>query len=430
MMFVVMTNDRIGEGAGPHDRRTAEDFCRSALIWLLEGEGSDEPKQEVTVNEQEQSSTGEDWASAATRRRTRRSELVTALSVSHRSRDLTPLASQLSVIARSPALDLARQTQRLQGLWRSPAFANPISSPMAGIAKAVLPTFELSRIRFSALETFKTYPILSRPGFSETLRSQSLVWKGAPFVAIRDLVGPPQHLDQLQVVVGGLLRRWSALADVDTELAGALARAALAAAFRAREAVLHGRVDDLDHFITNWLDQQPTSWRRDAVAMVLLDGEWIPDESASVGSRVLKHIKQLTTREARNHKFLAETQLGGRRVIMLDQPVKLESGQLGVLADKLVDPSTRDGAPIDLEWDNRIDRLLRRLRPDEQHVVLALGDGAGDTWTAAAVAVGLPAEYGERVRRKCKRVRNEIELRAAGRDERTADRGLSSRDGR
>lgn len=41
---------------------------------------------------------------------------------------------------------------------------------------------------------------------------------------------------------------------------------------RARDAVLHGRLDEVVAFIDDWLDQEPTSWRRDAVVMVLLDG--------------------------------------------------------------------------------------------------------------------------------------------------------------
>jgi hypothetical protein len=80
-------------------------------------------------------------------------------------------------------------------------------------------------------------------------------------------------------MVGGLFRRWSDLSHLRVGLFRALAPAGLWAAMRARDAVLHGRMGEVDAFIEDWLDQRPTSWRRDAVVMVLLDGEWIPEDT-------------------------------------------------------------------------------------------------------------------------------------------------------
>ncbi|MFG3517674.1 hypothetical protein [Streptomyces bobili] len=55
--------------------------------------------------------------------------------------------------------------------------------------------------------------------------------------------------------------------------------------------------------------------------------------------------------------------------------------------------------------DERLDRVLHALLPDEQRVVLAYAEGEGITWTEAAAVAGAadPEAFGERVRRKAKR---------------------------
>jgi hypothetical protein len=137
------------------------------------------------------------------------------------------------------------------------------------------------------------------------------------------------------------------------------------------------------------------------------------------GPAVLGDIKRLVTKEARNHKWLAETQLRGYPVLMLDQPVP-RAGQAPItLAEVVADPATKDGVLINTGFaDDRLNRLLVHLKPEEQRVVLAYGEG--DTWECAAVAAGLPPEYGERVRRKCKRVRDELARRASASNDRSA----------
>lgn len=239
---------------------------------------------------------------------------------------------------------------------------------------------------------------------------------------IADVVRPLQ--DSLQQMVNGLFHLWSAVAGFGVGLARALARAAIFAAMRARDAALHGRLDEVDAFIEDWLDQEPTSWRRDAVVMVLLDGQWIPADPEVGGRAVLGQIKRLTSKEARNHKWMAETQLRGYPVLMLDQPVPRAGGTQVSMAEIVADPATKDGLPIGLGFtDDRLNRLLGHLQSDEQRVVLAYGDGENETWESAAVAVGLAPEYGERVRRKCKRVRAELARRAAVSSDRAAQRG-------
>jgi hypothetical protein len=65
--------------------------------------------------------------------------------------------------------------------------------------------------------------------------------------------------------------------------------------------------------------------------------------------------------------------------------------------------------------DERLNAVLRVLKPAERQAVFAYAEGEGTTWTEAAAAVGAPdpAAFGERVRRKAKRLAAEQRRRAA-----------------
>jgi hypothetical protein len=67
--------------------------------------------------------------------------------------------------------------------------------------------------------------------------------------------------------------------------------------------------------------------------------------------------------------------------------------------------------------DERLNRVLRVLDSDERAVVFAYARGEGTTWTEAAAAVGAahPEAFGERVRRKAKRLADEQKRRLAQR---------------
>ncbi|MFD5015374.1 hypothetical protein [Streptomyces chartreusis] len=71
--------------------------------------------------------------------------------------------------------------------------------------------------------------------------------------------------------------------------------------------------------------------------------------------------------------------------------------------------------------DERLNRVLRGLDSTEQQVLFAYAEGEGTTWTEAAAAVGAsdPEAFGERVRRKAKRLAAEqarrVLLRGRGR---------------
>ncbi|MFK0055196.1 hypothetical protein ACIQSN_23435 [Streptomyces sp. NPDC091025] len=64
--------------------------------------------------------------------------------------------------------------------------------------------------------------------------------------------------------------------------------------------------------------------------------------------------------------------------------------------------------------DERLNRLLRGLDPAERAVVVAYAEGEGTTWAEAATSAGIadPDAFGERVRRKCKRLAAEQARRA------------------
>ncbi|MGW7729447.1 hypothetical protein [Streptomyces canus] len=65
--------------------------------------------------------------------------------------------------------------------------------------------------------------------------------------------------------------------------------------------------------------------------------------------------------------------------------------------------------------DERLNTVLAKLAPAERAVVFAYAEGEGTTWTEAASAVGAadPEVFGERVRRKAKRLAGEQRRRAA-----------------
>ncbi|MFJ4790815.1 hypothetical protein [Streptomyces sp. NPDC088794] len=67
--------------------------------------------------------------------------------------------------------------------------------------------------------------------------------------------------------------------------------------------------------------------------------------------------------------------------------------------------------------DERLNRVLRGLDPAERRVVFAYAEGAGTTWTEAAAVAGAaePEGFGERVRRKARRLAAEQVRRIAQR---------------
>jgi len=217
--------------------------------------------------------------------------------------------------------------------------------------------------------------------------------------------------------VAASLHQWSDLAQFGGGQARDWAAAALYAALDARDAVIHG--EDVDWFIERWLRQPVTPWRRDAVAMVLLDDDWIPAAEAAVVSPVgvLDDIKIRASHEARNHKLLGQTQIGGRLLDTLDRTVPSRSGPVLLLSETVADPRMLDAGFLgtgQAGWtDRRLDRLVQELDPEERKIVDAYANGgSGGSWAEAATTLGLDGPRGESVRRKCKRLAAELKRQA------------------
>jgi hypothetical protein len=90
-----------------------------------------------------------------------------------------------------------------------------------------------------------------------------------------------------------------------------------------------------------------------------------------------------------------------------------ESGLL-TLADTIADPVTVEATVFEHDdaWDDlRIARVLAMLSPDEGRVAAAYSASDDVTWGAAAHASNMPASFGERVRRKLRRLGRQFAAR-------------------
>lgn len=99
----------------------------------------------------------------------------------------------------------------------------------------------------------------------------------------------------------------------------------------------------------------------------------------------------------------------GKRTLLLSQQVGADL----TVQDLLVDGLTAEAAAlVDELIDSRLAVVLRALNGEE----LALARewaGTRDSWAQAALELGLPVAFGERVRRKLKRLGRQCEERAS-----------------
>lgn len=212
-----------------------------------------------------------------------------------------------------------------------------------------------------------------------------------------------------------LFRGWRQIADVGLGLMRRIAQVALAAALRARDAVLHGEDEPVANFIERWLGLTATPERIDAVSAALLEEGW--DTSADDLGRLLSDLKRRTRRQARVLKPIWDTRLNYRRVGLLDQPVVNGNGTLRPVADLVRDLQTTEDLALADMWDHEqhLRHVLDRLKPDELDITNLYAHHAQFTWAEAARAAGVPnpVAMGERVRRKLKRLGKEQERRLA-----------------
>jgi hypothetical protein len=214
--------------------------------------------------------------------------------------------------------------------------------------------------------------------------------------------------------LSGLFRQWREVADIGFGLIRRLAQAALAAALRARTAVLYGQDEPVADFIARWLGLRVTPERIEAVSAALLEEGWDTNVVNSP-EQLLSDLKKRTRRQARVLRPIWETQLNNRPIGLLDQPSVTRTVTLSTPADLVRDPqSTEDLALCDMwEQQQRLRHVLDRLKPDERDVTNLYAQHPQLTWADAARAAGAadPAAMGERVRRKLRRLGEEDKRR-------------------
>ncbi|MEU6965033.1 hypothetical protein [Streptomyces chrestomyceticus] len=201
-----------------------------------------------------------------------------------------------------------------------------------------------------------------------------------------------------------------ALAKTDRCWPSPPTRTALLAAMSARNAAIEGDGAAVDAFSRTWLGlSQPERWR-EAVEMALL-GDWVlalGDGSAS-DPAVIRMLSQHTSVAHRQLQPLWERRIRGKRVALLSTPV----GQDQTLGDLLTNPRSAENVALSGTYsDGRLAVVLRGLRREEAGVATGWAH-TGATWERAAADQRLPAAYGERVRRKLKRLGAQHTGRAA-----------------
>jgi hypothetical protein len=180
-----------------------------------------------------------------------------------------------------------------------------------------------------------------------------------------------------------------------------LGRAALRLAVSAKQAVLRGDVDAVRWFVRHWLNFTcvPATLVDAASAVLLDESAWMPAEDAAVGYDPRQRLRALTITAHRNHRLIGNTQLCGRRVWSLDEPVPIGSGDVKVPRVELV-PSPP--LPCDEITDPRLIRLLGELSERERRILWAwLNEGS---WYAAAESCGATRAEANNVRRKVNRL--------------------------
>ncbi|MFJ3513187.1 hypothetical protein [Streptomyces luteogriseus] len=180
----------------------------------------------------------------------------------------------------------------------------------------------------------------------------------------------------------------------------------LVSALEGQQAAVHGDNQVLDKVARSLLGiRNPRAgyWREAASTALMSD--WVPlihEENASL--LVPQHLKRETDTVNKRLQPLWERKVNGRRVDLLDSPTA-EGLTVGDLAASTAEP---DQEYLRTSIDEpRVRSVLAALDPDEREVALAYArNPTVRTWTEAAEAVGRaqPEQFGERVRRKLKRL--------------------------
>lgn len=186
----------------------------------------------------------------------------------------------------------------------------------------------------------------------------------------------------------------------------------LAHALGARQAAARGDDDVVDSFATEVIGRRGARWR-EAVSTALL-GDWVTPLLR--GDRLAPEaVSHLTTEAERLHRQLMplwRRRTHGSRLLLLDTPL----GDGLSLHDLLAGcPDPGHTVTEAVTGDARLGTVLRALRQDERAVALAWAHNRAGTWAEAALCAGAddPVAFGERVRRKLKRLAVQERTRAA-----------------
>jgi hypothetical protein len=207
-----------------------------------------------------------------------------------------------------------------------------------------------------------------------------------------------------------LSERFASAASVRPLQAMAAAHHATAAAREARTAVVHEHPsvsrEAVARFTSTWLGFWPAPEIVEATAAALLYApldDFDPDDN----STAVRRLRRDTRHQNRMLKPLTSTQLCHWPIDSLDRPLEVDDdGAPVTVGDTVSVPDRVDELVTRISgWnDERIGRVLGRLRADERRVALMyVHQETPTTWGQAAQACGLPAAFGERVRRKLRR---------------------------
>ncbi|MFD8594839.1 hypothetical protein ACFV1L_07545 [Kitasatospora sp. NPDC059646] len=192
-------------------------------------------------------------------------------------------------------------------------------------------------------------------------------------------------------------------------------RRAFAAVLAARNAAIEGDAAGVDAFSRDWLGlSDPARWR-EAVENALL-GDWVHHlgRGSLDDAGLLKLLHRHAAVEHRHLRPLWERRCRGRRSVLLSRPI----GRDMLVGDLLADRCGPEEEVLARELtDSRLAAVLRGLTRQEAEVALAWAADPRTTWSRAAALVGHPdpGAFGERVRRKAKRIgaRHTARARAA-----------------
>ncbi|MGW3077838.1 hypothetical protein [Kitasatospora sp. NPDC001132] len=199
----------------------------------------------------------------------------------------------------------------------------------------------------------------------------------------------------------------------------------LLAALAARWAAIVGDYATVDNFTRNVLGHADAQQCRDAVINGLLDDwvDWLG--SCLTDPELLRILRSYTAAERRRWTEIWEHRPGGfqwrapdgtvrtckgKRVWLLETP-----NRDGVTVwDVYPDKPAAGALALDHDFtDPRVDAVLRGLDPTEA-AVANLWASRKATWADAALDLGLPAAYGDRVRRKLGHLGDRHTRRALG----------------